>query len=230
MASVSEVTSYHCLSFKVFYMKNKTISSFLNPTVLPAGKTDNFCDECSFYFEKNSNSRLTSLSLLHWTAEFQLVCLNKQVFGNVAFKKSERKNCCFFHTYLCKLLSRSCKIVYWPFLSLRRVNILSGCIVMSVVQLHAGLLCCLSPFIFVSSDAVSHSSTPPLKAVVLSPSITVCLMCGPSAGLFCFASDITALFWGVHLWIFCATVVLQLCCLRVILLLSLVLSLHYLLG
>lgn len=65
---------------------------------------------------------------------------------------------------------------------------------MSLVQLHAGLLCCLSPFIFVSSFAVSHSSTPPFKAVVLSASITVCLMCGPSAGLFYFACDITALF------------------------------------
>lgn len=52
----------------------------------------------------------------------------------------------------------------------------------------------LSPFVFVMSVAVSHSSTPPLKAVILSPSLTVCLMFGPSAGLLCFVCDITALF------------------------------------
>lgn len=63
-----------------------------------------------------------------------------------------------------------------------------------VVSLSLFPMALLSPFVFVLSVAVSHSSTPPLKAVILSPSLTVCLMFGPSAGLLCFACDIAALF------------------------------------
>lgn len=42
----------------------------------------------------------------------------------------------------------------------------------------------LSLFVFVMSVAVSHSSTPPLKAVILSPSLTVRLMFGPPVLVF----------------------------------------------
>lgn len=45
----------------------------------------------------------------------------------------------------------------------------------------------LSLFVFVMSVAVSHSSTPPLKAVILSPSLTVRLMFGPPSAGFCSA-------------------------------------------
>lgn len=96
-----------------------------------------------------------------------------------------------------------------------------------VVSLSLSLL--LSPFVFVMSVTVSHSSTPPLKAAILSPSLTVCLMFGPSAGLLCFACD-TLFFWVCYRCFLHAVLVSLLCCVTVILLPYLVLSLHYLLG
>lgn len=70
-----------------------------------------------------------------------------------------------------------------PFMSVHTVNIFSACAVMCFVRLSLSLsfflMVLLSPFVFVMSVAVSHSSTPALKAVILSPSLTVCLMFGP---------------------------------------------------
>lgn len=52
---------------------------------------------------------------------------------------------------------------------------------------------------FVMSVSVSHSSTPVWKAVVLSPSLTVCLMSGPWC-CFRFACGITSLFSSLSLY------------------------------
>lgn len=89
----------------------------------------------------------------------------------------------------------------------------------------------LSPFVFVMSVAVSHSSTPPLKAVILSPSLTVCLMFGLSAGFCCALLVISRHCFRCYLSILHAILVLPLCLwVRVISLPSPLLSLHYLSG
>lgn len=88
----------------------------------------------------------------------------------------------------------------------------------------------LSPFVFVMSVALSHSSTSPLKAVNLSPSLTVCLMFGPLVLVCCAVLVIWWHCFQCYLSILHAALALLLCCVRVILLPSVVLSLHYLLG
>lgn len=80
-----------------------------------------------------------------------------------------------------------------PFFSLHSVNIMFACVVMSLT-LSLFPIALLSPFVFVMSVAVFHSSTPALKAVVPSRSLSLYLMLCPSSSLLCFACDIMALF------------------------------------
>lgn len=77
------------------------------------------------------------------------------------------------------------------------------------------------------SVTVSHFSTPPLKAALLSPSLTVRLMSGPNAA---FCALLVIHCFPRYLWILHAILVLLLCCVWVISLPSLLLSLHYLRG
>lgn len=70
----------------------------------------------------------------------------------------------------------------------------------------------LSPFVFVMSVAVSHSSILALKAVVPSRSLSVCLMVGLSTSLLCFACDITALFSLLSQYLSCHLSVASVLC------------------
>ena len=106
---------------------------------------------------------------------------------------------------------------------------------MSVFQVHADLCyfllpssLLLSPFVFVISDIVSRSFTSHLKAGLLSPSVAVWLMFRPRTSLLCFACD--TFVFPCHLCILHAIFVALLFLRRVIMPLSLVLSLQYLWG
>lgn len=101
-------------------------------------------------------------------------------------------------------------------------------LVCCVVSLSCFPMALLSPFVSVMSVAVFYSSNPPLKAVILSPTLTVCLMFGPLVlVLLC---DISCIVFLCYLSILHAFSVLLPCCTMVILPPSVVLSLHYLSG
>lgn len=116
------------------------------------------------------------------------MCFNSQssLFKNVSFRKSLSCKCTFFRTFIyinsylevtkfsaALLASAQCQY----FVSMHCDCLSCDCTpARCVVSLF--LIALLSPFVFVMSVAVSHSSTPPLKAVILSPSLTVCLMFG----------------------------------------------------
>lgn len=130
-----------------------------------------------------------------------------------------------------------------PLLSLQTVNILSACVVMSVVWLHAGALCCLSPSLsfFVGGPVISiclcyvcrcisffHST---LKSCY-SVSFTYCTLdvWPPSAGFCSAVLVISRHCFRCYLSTPHAVWVLLLCRVRVISQPSLLLSLHYLRG
>ncbi len=138
----------------------------------------------------------------------------------------------FMLDLICKSLNR-----LFPFFCVCTVSVF--CLhALCCLMCDCKLACCvvslfspapLSPFVFVMSVAVSHSSAPPLRAVILSPSLTVCLMFGPLVLVCCALRLISRHCFQCYLGFLHAILVLPLCCARVIMLPSLVLSLHYLL-
>lgn len=104
------------------------------------------------------------------------------------------------HVYLYRRLSRSRRILRSPSCLLALSIFYLWCVLCDYLSLFLWVffflsvaMVLLSPFVFVTPVAVSHSCAPALKAVILSPSLTARLMFGPPASAaFCFARDATA--------------------------------------
>lgn len=152
------------------------------------------------------------------------------LLANVFIKRSCHSNTSFLHKYSGRLLSRSYRIVWYPFFCLCSVNVLYTCIAMSVLWVHAHLcyFCVallLSPGVFVLSVTGSHFSFSYLKATIFS-SLRLC-----SAWYFARVFVSCAMF---VINLSSASFAESLCCCsavwREVVCLLLVLSLHYRLG
>lgn len=135
--------------------------------------------------------------------------------------------------YLYQFLCRSHSILCCPFVSTQcqyfvcmrhDVCCATACWLVVSFSLFFFSIAPLSPFVFVISVAVSHSSTPPLESCY-SVSFTYCMF-----DVCCASLVISRHCFQCYLSILRAILTLLRCCVRVILMPSPVLSLHYLLG
>lgn len=195
----SEVISDHYLSFNVSPRK-QNISTFLKSTPRISSRqkkvTHIFFPAC---FKLFTNCFLTKVIPLQ-PHNFILRVLISNLFENGATTRKPVTQVLIFPAlvflqyidFYLKVTGFSTALLFT-----HGGNILPTCIAMGVVwQRSDFVLCCrflsllFSPFVFVMSVTVSRSSAPPIKAAVLSPSLTLCLMFGMSAGLSCFVCDV----------------------------------------